>query len=313
MEEKEREEYLLKRKRRVKRIKKFLIISLIVLLALPNFLCIYLLVQVNQLNRTLEATEEALWQLTVKTEDANATAVLAQALKPMHVTDDRLEAVIPDSELYAGKQLVYLTFDDGPGEYTNEILDILKQYNVKATFFVLAKDGYEEEYRRIVEEGHTLALHSYTHKYGQIYESPEAFREDIQLLSDYLYEITGERCTFYRFPGGSSNTIVKFDKDLLFDVLEEEGLIYYDWNVTSKDASVDTLSTGAITENVLNGVEQAGNSVVLMHDAAGKHTTVEALPQILERLLEDDNIQILPITDGTKPVCHVIRTESAEE
>ncbi|MBE5885862.1 MAG: polysaccharide deacetylase [Lachnospiraceae bacterium] len=305
-------EYLEYRKKRVKRIKRTLIALLVVLLILPNVLSGYLLIQVHNINQTLEETQEKLWELTVQMEDANAAAVVEQALSPQQVHDESLMEVIPDSLVYDGKKLVYLTFDDGPSEYTNEILDILAEYDVKATFFVLAKDGYEAEYQRIVDEGHTLALHSYTHQYNQIYESPEAFRQDVTSLSDYLYEITGYQCKFYRFPGGSSNTIIQFDKNLLFDILEEEELVYFDWNVTSKDASSYRLSSQAIINNVLNGVGQADKAVVLMHDASDKYTTVEALPEIIETLLEDKNTVFLPITDGTAPVCHVVRSDNED-
>lgn len=301
------------RRKRVKRIKRFLIVSLVVLLLVPNILCAVLLVQVHKINQTLGETEEKLWELSVQMEDANAAAVVEQVLSPVQVLDEDIKAVIPDAQMYEGKKLVYLTFDDGPSTYTNEILDILKEYDVKATFFVLAKDGYEAEYQRILDEGHTLALHSYTHQYSQIYESPEAFRQDINLLSDYLYDITGYRCEFYRFPGGSSNGIIQFDKDACFDVLEEEGLVYFDWNVTSKDASSYRLSSTAITNNVLSGVGQTNASVVLMHDASDKYTTVQALPGIIESLQADENTVFLPITDGTTPVCHVVRSEESEE
>ena len=306
-------EYVEYRKKRVKRIKRFLITALVVFLLLPNVISIYLLVRVNGIQTTLDETREKLWELTVQMEDANAAAVVEQALTPVQVADDSLTEVIPDSHLYEGQKLVYLTFDDGPSTYTDEILDILAQYNVKATFFVLGKEGYEEQYQRIIDEGHTLALHSYTHQYSQIYESPESFHQDIIQLSDYLYEITGYRCEFYRFPGGSSNTIIRFDKDECFDVLEEEGLVYFDWNVTSKDASAYQLSSQAIVNNVLSGVSQTNASVVLMHDASDKSTTVEALPIILESLLEDENTVLLPITDGTTPVCHVVRSNDSEE
>ncbi len=306
-------EYLEYRKKRVKRIKRFLITALVVFLLLPNIISIYLLIKVNNMQTTLEDTREKLWELTVQMEDANAAAVVEQALAPVQVTDESLAEVIPDSHLYEGQKLVYLTFDDGPSTYTDEILDILARYNVKATFFVLGKEGYEEQYQRIIDEGHTLALHSYTHQYSQIYESPENFRRDIMQLSDYLYDITGYRCEFYRFPGGSSNTIIRFDKDECFDVLEEEGLVYFDWNVTSKDASAYQLSSQAIVNNVLSGVSQTNASVVLMHDASDKSTTVEALPIILESLLEDENTVLLPITHGTTPVCHVVRSSDSEE
>ncbi len=305
-------EYLEYRKKRVKRIKRFLLILLTVLLLVPNVLSVYLLIKVNEMNYTLEETRESLWELSVQMEDANAAAAVEMAMIPMQVEDEMLQEVIPDSLLYEGKERVYLTFDDGPSEYTNEILDILDQYEVKATFFVLAKDGYEEEYQRIVDEGHTLALHSYTHQYSQIYESPQSFEQDIVNLSDYLFDITGYRCEFYRFPGGSSNTIIKFDKDECFDILEEHELVYFDWNVTSKDASTYRLSAQTIMGNVLNGTAQTNPSVILMHDASDKYTTVQALPQIIETLMADENTVFLPITNGTAPVCHVIRSDESD-
>ena len=307
----ERKDYLVFRKKRVKRIKRFLITALVILLLIPNVLCGYLLFQVFQINQKLDETQQKLWELSIQFEDAHAT-VVEQEVQTIEVSAENLEEVIPDTQLYPDQKLVYLTFDDGPSEYTDEILDILDEYGVKATFFVLAKDGYEEQYKRIVEEGHTLALHSYTHKYSTIYESPEAFKKDITDLSDYLYEITGYRCEFYRFPGGSSNTIIEFDKNSLFQILEESELVYFDWNVTSKDASAQRLSATTITNNVLSGVEQTDTSVVLMHDASDKYTTVQALPQILEGLAKDETIKVLPITQGTSPVCHVVRTDINE-
>jgi len=301
------------RRKRVKRIKRFFVTCIVILVLIPSILCGFLMVQMYRMNRTLGETQEKLWELTVQMEDANAAAVVEQMLSPVQVMDDDIKAVIPDAQMYEGKKRIYLTFDDGPSTYTNEILDILAQYDVKATFFVVAKEGYEDEYNRIVEEGHTLALHSYTHQYSQIYESPQAFRQDVVQLSDFLFDITGYRCEVYRFPGGSSNSIIRFDKDECFDVLEEEGLVYFDWNVTSKDASSYRLSSQAILNNVLSGTAQTDSSVVLMHDASDKYTTVQALPKIIEQLQTDENTVFLPITDGTTPVCHVIRSEEDSE
>lgn len=305
-------EYVEYRLKRIKRIKRAITILLVVLLILPNLVNCYLLFKLNTVNRNLKVTKEQLCELTIQMEDMNAAVLVEQALSPIRIDDDSLREVVPDSQLYDGKRLVYLTFDDGPSEYTDEILDILAEYDVKATFFVLAKDGYEEEYQRIVDEGHTLALHSYTHQYSQIYESPQAFREDVVAISDYIYDITGYRCKFYRFPGGSSNTIVQFDKKLLFDILEQENLIYCDWNVTSKDASSHRLSSRMIVDNVINGVRQTNRAIVLMHDASDKKTTVEALSEIIETLLEDERTVFLPITEGTTPVWHVVSSEVTE-
>lgn len=112
-----------------------------------------------------------------------------------------------------GSRKVYLTFDDGPSSNTGRILDILAEYDVKATFFVVGKteEKYQSLYKRIVEEGHTLAMHSFSHKYNEIYQSRESYVEDLSKLQEFLYETTGVWCRYCRFPGGSSNTVSRVD------------------------------------------------------------------------------------------------------
>lgn len=205
----------------------------------------------------------------------------------------------------SGIRKVYLTFDDGPSSNTDRILDILDEYGVKATFFVVGKEGYTEEYQRIVEEGHTLGMHSYSHKYREIYESLDAYRTDLEKLHSFLYEVTGEDCNIVRFPGGSSNTISKVDMKELIGYLAQEGITYFDWNVSSGDASSNYISASKIAENVLNNVWKYDSVVILMHDSAAKDTTVEALPMIIEKILESENTVLLPISEDTIPIQHV--------
>lgn len=205
----------------------------------------------------------------------------------------------------AGIRRVYLTFDDGPSANTDKILDILDQYGVKATFFVVGKEGYADQYRRIVEEGHTLAMHSYSHKYSEIYASLDAYRADLTKLHDFLYELTGEDCSIVRFPGGSSNTISHVDMWELIHYLNQENMVYFDWNVSSGDAAGGGKSVDQITKNVLDYIDWYNNAVVLFHDAAGKASTVDALPVIIEKILESDNTVILPISEDTVKVQHL--------
>lgn len=293
------------RRRRIQRLKRFLTFALCVLLLFPNVTCVYLLVQNFHMNKKIDAIYQMI------SEDSEQTYLDEKSFsndsaEEIIVSEPEEEYVISDNELYPDQKKVYLTFDDGPSKYTNEILDILAEYDVKATFFVLAKDGFDEEYKRIVEEGHTLALHSYSHKYSKIYATPTLFREDVTLIQDYVKDRTGQKSVIYRFPGGSSNTLVDFDKEELFAILREEGLSYFDWNVTSQDAGSVKLSPQKIYQNVISGVSEKENGIVLMHDAADKHTTVEALPLILEELTSDDTYMLLPITEGTQPVRHVV-------
>ena len=164
-------------------------------------------------------------------------------------------------------------------------------------------------YQRIVEEGHTLAMHSYSHKYDEIYESKEAFARDLNSLQEYLYETTGVWPRIYRFPGGSSNTVSKVDMQELIEYLTDIGITYFDWNVASGDAVSRTLPAETIVNNCLSGIEKQKESVILMHDASNKETTIEALPQIIEAILEQGDAELLPITDETVPVQHIAAPE----
>ena len=216
------------------------------------------------------------------------------------------DLTLSDEQLYDGYRKVYLTFDDGPGSNTDEILDILAKYNVKATFFVIYKEGLENEqlYRRIVDEGHSLGMHSCTHEYSVVYESPEAFLQDTQKLRNFLYMVTGKEISLYRFPGGSSNKVSRVDMKTFAKCLHDEGIEYFDWNISSQDASNPILSKSRIVSNVVSHISEYSEAVVLMHDTAGKVTTVEALPEIIETIQAMDKTVLLPITDETKPIQH---------
>lgn len=217
-------------------------------------------------------------------------------------------------QLYPDYRKVYLTFDDGPSSNTEEILDILDRYGVKATFFVVGKtdEHSQEMYRLILERGHTLGMHSYSHRYGEIYASTEAFTEDLEKIRSYLYDMTGMTSCFYRFPGGSSNALSSTDVQELIDVLDERGIIYFDWNVVNGDAGSVRLSAAQLADNVTNNMERYHTAIVLMHDASGKHSTVEALPVIIERILQMENTVILPITEDTARIQQVKADEESE-
>ena len=206
---------------------------------------------------------------------------------------------------YPGCKKVYLTFDDGPSPNTTRILDILDQYGVKATFFTICSPGEENEesLKRIVSSGNTLAIHSVSHEYSQVYASIDSFKEDVLDMQQWLYEQTGVTTWFYRFPGGSSNKVANCDISDCINFLNEQGFVYFDWNVSSGDASAKCVDKDTIVQNVLSEIGSREEYVVLMHDAGAKTTTVEALPEIIEYLQANDYM-ILPITANTKPVQH---------
>lgn len=208
---------------------------------------------------------------------------------------------------------VYLTFDDGPSKNTKKILDILDKYQVKATFFLTGREDEQslELYREINERGHTIGMHSYTHKYDEIYKSMEAFEQDLERIQGRIFETLGFTCSLYRFPGGSSNQVSGLDMQEFIRVLNDRKITYFDWNAECGDASSKSYKVDELVDNVMKDVVKYHTSVVLMHDAENKQNTVKALPKILKQL-KALNAQILPIDENTTLVQHV-SAESVED
>lgn len=211
----------------------------------------------------------------------------------------------PQPPVVTGNRVVYLTFDDGPSPRTSEILDILKKYNVKATFFVTNQNSqYDYLIKRAYDEGHTIGLHTSSHNYHEIYGSEDAYFADLQAIQDKVYNITGYRSTIIRFPGGSSNTVSRFNPGImtrLTQLVEERGFYYHDWNVDSEDAA------GANEERQMNNVMTYSpkHEVVnlLMHDSGNKYATVNSLEAKIKYYL-DNGYSIEPITPSSPCVHH---------
>lgn len=307
-----------KRAKRVKNLKKAIIFGLLLGILLPILLCIVLFVRVAQLEKELDALKSEREIQKVREQDAQVEIALSsQDSGTKQEPEENIKVFRPEENAFLEQEKttkVYLTFDDGPSSNTAAILDILARYQVHGTFFVVGKEGeaYKSLYRRIVEEGHTIGMHSYSHKYDEIYSSVDAYAEDLSKLQEYIYETTGTWSRICRFPGGSSNTVSKVDMQELIAYLDTQDIIYYDWNVSSLDAAGRQLSAEEISKNVLNNIEKYSTAVVLMHDADDKTTTVEALPIIIETLQSMEQVEILPITDETVKVRHVLNKESVE-
>lgn len=199
-------------------------------------------------------------------------------------------------------KVIYLTFDDGPSAHTGRLLDVLAKYGVKATFFVM-NTSHVEMLSRVAQEGHALAVHTYTHRYSQIYASDEAFLADLQAMRDVIYEHTGQQTMLTRFPGGSSNTVSSaYNKGImtrLTKLLQELGFRYFDWNVDSNDAG-GAKTADEVFENVTKGVANRTNSVVLQHDT--QDFSVDAVERIIAwGLCNGYTFQAL---DVDSPGCH---------
>ncbi len=201
---------------------------------------------------------------------------------------------------------IYLTFDDGPSENTDRILAILAEQNVKATFFVTGEssEGNGQRLRDIVAQGHSLGMHSYSHNYGQIYQSVEAFLDDMYQVFTLIREETGETPTLFRFPGGSINSYnAGVYQELVAEMLRR-GFVPYDWNLSGEDAAIPQPGTAQIIQNVVENAGRMERGFVLLHDSAYKVNTVNALETIIQQL-RDMGFEFDRITPETKPVWFV--------
>lgn len=301
------------RRKRVKRIKSAIVWIFSSWLILSISICAFLIYQNIRTNQKLSTVTSHLNSVTTRLNQISKNGFSEGTDKDVSSTiDEYMNEVISyqgnEENLFQNGDVrqVYLTFDDGPSDQTEAILDVLKQYNVKATFFVVGKtdERSKELYQRIVDEGHTIGLHSFSHKYSEIYASKEAFQGDLQKISDLIFNATGQRTMLYRFPGGSSNKVSNVDMQLLIQYLNESGYTYFDWNVMSGDASSKKYSSDVLTQNVMSGITKNQTSIVLYHDADNQTATVKSLTDVIKKLI-DMGVQILPIDDNTKKIQHI--------
>ena len=294
------------KRKRVKRMKTFIVTFItswilisILAIGLLTFKVFSLQKQLNEISAKLEENSS---ELTYKDGDSDSLALA------------NYSATAEENLAQAGDTLkVYLTFDDGPSSNSDEILNILDDYNVKATFFVV---GREDEhslavYKRIVDEGHTIAMHSYSHNYSALYSSLDTFQSDLERIQNLIYDTTGVECDLYRFPGGSSNQVSNADMSEYIKYLNDQGIRYLDWNVASGDATSVAYSSDDLVENVMSDVVKYKTSVVLMHDADNKNATVEALPKLIEQL-QGIGALILPVSEDTEMIQHVTIANNKE-
>ena len=235
------------------------------------------------------------YTLTYYVEDSYGNSATATRTVIVKAKPKAQNTVTPNGKV------IYLTFDDGPGKYTAQLLDVLAKYDVKATFFVV-NSGYSGTMQRIVREGHSIGIHSATHDYITIYASEDAYFADLEKMQGIIESNTGVRTWLMRFPGGSSNTVSSFNEGImtrLTAAVEERGYRYFDWNVSSGDAG-ETKSTNQVYKNVISGVQKRDVSIVLQHDS--KSYSVAAVEKIIQWGLEN-GYTFLPL-DMTSPTAH---------
>jgi uncharacterized protein YbbC (DUF1343 family)/peptidoglycan/xylan/chitin deacetylase (PgdA/CDA1 family) len=224
------------------------------------------------------------------------------AKQPVTAKPSAPSAAVPGAKPAQSKQLqekvAYLTFDDGPSPITSKVLDILKQQQVKATFFVVGRNvpGHEAVLKRAIAEGHVVGGHTYSHDYRIIYKDLASFFADLEKGNQLIERATGVKPTVFRYPGGSTNTVSrKYQNPKLYnnshtvmqDIKAEaakRGYIFIDWNITNGDARSNRYSPESALANVKSQVKHQREIVVLMHDSATKAATVKSLPAVIQFL-----------------------------
>ena len=200
----------------------------------------------------------------------------------------KIGIALAETDAEEPNRCVYLTFDDGPSDkITPKILDILNEEGIKATFFIVGKQAERRKYliKREFEEGHTVAVHSFSHIYREVYSSPEKLLKDIDLCNDLIEEVTGERSKVYRFPGGSFGLREQF-----LTAVTAHGMRYVDWNASMRDAEIVNATPGDLYNAAITTPANRNHIVMLAHDTTDKSATVDALKDVIKYYKENGYI-----------------------
>lgn len=301
-----------KKRKRIGRIKTGIVMTIAIWMLVSLIAIIVLTVTVVRLNSRvykmeLKQNSTASVQLS-ETESTGSGELDSVLLQDTQIQSENVIRELDSADNAYSKgdtRKVYLTFDCVPGENTAAILDTLAKYNTKATFFVVGDASGENAqiYQRIVNEGHTIAMHSFSNSYSDVYKSKDAFTNDLKQISDYISKTTGVTPKYYRFPGGSMNRISNVNMDELVKILNSDKITYFDWNVSAGDTSAD-YTADDVVNNVISGVQNYKTSVVLLHDDSNKSTTAEAIEPLIEAL-NNISAEILPIDENTYVVQYI--------
>lgn len=192
--------------------------------------------------------------------------------------------------IYHGEtKKAFLTFDDGPSQNTSDILNILKDNNIKATFFVLGSqvEVFPETTNRIYDEGHYIANHGYSHKYSNIYQSPEQvlneYNQCNQIVANTI-KVPEYNSHLFRFPGGSVGGKYAQIKNQAIPLLDQNNILYVDWNSLTGDSEQVNPTEEYLMNNLQKTSEGKNSLVILMHDSQAKRVTVDFLPKVIEYL-----------------------------
>ncbi len=295
------------RRRKIARMKTGIVMTIGIWMIVSFLAVIVLTVFVVKLNSKVYKLENKINSLSALSEDVVENNSSNKNDTKESIYKDVVREIDSEDNFYSegDERKVYLTFDCVPGEHTITILNALAEKNVKATFFVTGDTTgqYDEIYRRIVNEGHTIGMCSYSNSFNELYDSEESFIADLDNISNHIENVTGVKPKYYRFLGGSMNEITNIDMVDFAKILKDRGITYYDWNVNSGDASTQC-TVEDVVNNVKEGVTQYKNSVVFMHDVSYESTTADAISSLVDELISMD-AEILPIDENTYVVQYI--------
>lgn len=222
---------------------------------------------------------------SIKNEMAEKFAEHESEKESLSTKVNELEAVIGTKGIKIpvedNKKVVFLTFDDGPSNLTPQFIDTLNQYGVNATFFVTYQPQFEDTYKKIIESGNTIQIHTATHDYNSIYSSVSAYVNDFTKAYDYVCSITGTKPDYFRFPGGSTNSYGKSIVKSIARTMSDKGFQFVDWNVSVGDGSA-AATKDSIIAKITAESEGKNHIVMLAHDSETKTETLAALPDIIQ-------------------------------
>jgi peptidoglycan/xylan/chitin deacetylase (PgdA/CDA1 family) len=208
----------------------------------------------------------------------------------------------PPTEFIVKSNVAYLTFDDGPSEYTTDIVNILDSFGIKATFFFSGGDSAEDKriMKLVADSGHTVAVHSLSHSYTTVYASVESFLEDFNNTYTSVYEATGVKPQIFRFAGGSVNNYNRFIYKEIIAEMTRRGFVYYDWNVSGEDAA-ETANWTSIYNHVMDGAKlhRDDRAIILLHDS--KARTVTVVEDVITAM-QDMGYTFEPLENNVMPV-----------
>ena len=264
----------------------FIVIAIIAIIITLCMSIYYLVDTTKRVEKSKEFAKQIIEYKQKQQEEEKQKEIEKQAKIPK-LTEQGKENI--KNIYHTDKKVAYLTFDDGPSNNTHQILDILKQNNIKATFFVLGSqvEIFPETTNRIYNEGHYIANHGYSHKYSEIYQSPEQvlneFNQCNQIVAKTI-NVPEYNSHLFRFPGGSVGGKYAELKKQAITVLEQNNILHIDWNSLTGDSEKVNPTEEYLMNNLQKTTEGKNSLVILMHDAQAKKITAETLPKVIEYL-----------------------------